>query len=136
VAAPGKGRIDHFAALLATVDLDERIVLVRERFYRLLAQPEPRRTTSIAELTKAVGELGYDEGRKAYETIVKLFVELPQEQQSVGLRAIIAGHRSIEDEDARLDADRAVDQAIGDALGGPQRVSVRDFMEAEGWERP
>ncbi|HEX2048284.1 MAG TPA: tetratricopeptide repeat protein [Acidimicrobiales bacterium] len=134
--APGKSRTDHFAALLTVVDVDERTVLVRERVFRLLALPEPRRTSSIAELTKSVGELGYDEGRKAYETIVKLFVELPQDQQSVGLRAIIAGHRSIDDEDVRLDADRAVDQAIGDALGGPQRVSVRDFMEGEGWERP
>ncbi len=133
---PGKSRIDHYATLLATVDVDERTVLVRERVYRLLAQPEPRRTTSLAELAKAVGELGFDDGRKAYETILKLFVELPQDEQRVGLRAIIAGHRSIEDEDARYEADRAVDQAIGDALGGPQRVSVRDFMEGEGWERP
>lgn len=134
--APGKSRTDHFAALLATVDADERIGLVRERIYRLLALPEPRRTTSLAELAKATGELGFDDGRRAYETILKMVVELPQDQQRVGLRAIIAGHRSIEDEDARYEADRAVDQAIGDALGGPQRVSVRDFMEGEGWERP
>ncbi len=135
-AAPGRTRTDHFAALLAVAPLDERIVLVRERMFRLLALPEPRRTQSIAELAKAVGELDYDEGRKVYETILKLVVELPQDDQRVGLRAIIAGHRNIDDEDARLDADRAVDQAIGDALGGPQRVSVRDFMESEGWERP
>ena len=54
----------------------------------------------------------------------------------MSLRAIIKGHRSIEDEESRIDADRALDQAIGDALGGPQRVAVRDFLESEGWERP
>jgi tetratricopeptide (TPR) repeat protein len=129
-------RIDHFAALLAVAPLEERTVLVRERMFRLLAQPEPRRTTSVAEVARAVGLLGFDDGRKVYESIMKLVIELPQETQSVSLRAIIAGHGSIEDAEQREDADRALDQAIGDALGGPQRVAVRDFLEGEGWERP
>jgi tetratricopeptide (TPR) repeat protein len=129
-------RIDHFAALLAVAPLEERTVLVRERMFRLLAQPEPRRTTAVAEVARAVGLLGFDEGRKVYESIMKLVIELPQETQSVSLRAIIAGHASIEDPEQREDADRALDQAIGDALGGPQRVAVRDFLEGEGWERP
>jgi tetratricopeptide (TPR) repeat protein len=131
-----KSRPDHFAALLAVVGLEERTVLVRERMFRLLALPEPRRTSSIAELARSVGLLGFEEGRRVYESVVKLVIELPQDTQRLSLRAIIEAHRSIEDEDARLDADRAVDQAIGDALGGPQRVAVRDFMAGEGWERP
>ena len=52
------------------------------------------------------------------------------------MKAILEGHRSIDDEEARVEADRALDQAIADALGGPQRVAVRDFLEGEGWERP
>jgi tetratricopeptide (TPR) repeat protein len=131
-----RSRIDHFAALLAVVNLEERTVLVRERMFRLLANPEPRRTTGVAEVARAVGLLDYDDGRKVYESIMKLVIELPQETQSASLRAIIAGHRSIEDDEKREDADRALDQAIGDALGGPQRVAVRDFLEGEGWERP
>lgn len=131
-----KSRMDHFVALLAVTPLEERTVLVRERMFRLLAEPEPRRTTSVADAARSVGLLGFDEGRKVYESIMKLVIELPQETQSVSLRAIIAGHRSIEDDEQREDADRALDQAIGDALGGPQRVSVRDFLEGEGWERP
>lgn len=131
-----KSRPDHFAALLAVVGLDERMTLVRERMFRLLALPEPRRTTSVAELVRSVGLLGFDEGRKVYEALVKLVIELPQDTQSMSLRAIIAAHASIEDEEVRLDADRALDQAIGDALGGPQRVAVRDYMAGEGWERP
>jgi hypothetical protein len=135
-STPGKTRTDHFAALVAVVNLEERTVLVRERLFRLLALPEPRRTTSIAEVAQAVGLLGFDDGRKVYESIMKLVIELPQDTQSLSMRAILAGHAAIEDEDARLDADRALDQAIGDALGGPQRVAVRDFLEGEGWERP
>lgn len=135
-AGGSKSRIDHWAALLAVASLEERTVLVRERMFRLLAQPEPRRTTTVAEVARAVGLLGFDEGRKVYESIMKLVIELPQETQSVSLRAIIAGHASIEDPEQREDADRALDQAIGDALGGPQRVAVRDFLEGEGWERP
>jgi tetratricopeptide (TPR) repeat protein len=135
-ATEPKSRSDHFAALLAVADLEERTVLLRERMFRLLALPEPRRTTAVAELARSIGLLGFDDGRRVYESVVKLVIELPQDTQSASLRAIIEGHRSIEDEDARTDADRAVDQAIGDALGGPQRVAVRDFLEGEGWERP
>jgi tetratricopeptide (TPR) repeat protein len=135
-AKEATSRIDHYAALLAVVNLEERTVLVRERMFRLLANPEPRRTTAVAEVARAVGLLGYEEGRKVYEAIMKLVIELPQETQSASLRAIIEGHRSIEDAEVREDADRALDQAIGDALGGPQRVAVRDFLEGEGWERP
>jgi tetratricopeptide (TPR) repeat protein len=134
--APGMSRIDHFAALLAVANLEERTVLVRERMFRLLAQPAPRDMTSVAELVRAIGLLGYDEARKVDEVVMKLVIELPQEVQRLALRAIIAANASIEDEDVRLDADRAIDQAIGDALGGPQRVAVRDFMATEGWERP
>jgi tetratricopeptide (TPR) repeat protein len=129
-------RTEHLVALLAVAGLDERTVLVRERLFRLLALPEPRRTATIAELARAIGLLPYDDGRKVYESVMKLVIELPKDTQGVSLKAIIAGHRTIEDEDARIDADRALDQAIGDALGGPQRVAVRDFMEGEGWERP
>jgi tetratricopeptide (TPR) repeat protein len=131
-----KSRIDHWAALLAVAPLEERTVLVRERMFRLLAQPEPRRTTGVAEVARAVGLMGFDESRKVYESIMKLVIELPQETQSVSLRAIMAGHASIEDAEQQEDADRGLDQAIGDALGGPQRVAVRDFLEGEGWIRP
>lgn len=135
-AKEAKTRTEHFAALLAVVNLEERTVLVRERMFRLLADPEPRRTSMVAEVARAVGLLEYEDGRKVYEAIMKLVIELPQETQSTSLRAIMAGHASIEDPERREDADRALDQAIGDALGGPQRVAVRDFLEGEGWERP
>ena len=133
---PGMSRTGHFAALLAVASVEERTMLVRERMFRLLAQPEKVAMGSVADLVQAVGRLGFDDARKIDETLLKLIIELPQDEQRLSLRAIIAAHRGIEDEDQRLDADRAIDQAIGDALGGPQRVAVRDFMAGEGWERP
>lgn len=136
VAAPGMTRVAHFAALLAVAGVEERTVLVRERLFRLLAQTERVAQGSVAELAQAIGRLGFDDARRVYEAVLKLVIELPQDNQRLSLRAIIEGHRAIDDEDGRLDADRAVDQAIGDALGGPQRVAVRDYMDGEGWERP
>ena len=134
--APGMTRTGNFAALLAVTNSEERTLLVRERVFRLLAQPDRVALGSVAELSRAVGLLGYDDARKVYESMMKLIIELPQDSQRLALRAIIEGHRGIEDEEARTDADRAVDQSIGDALGGPQRVAVRDYMSSEGWERP
>jgi len=133
---PDMARVDQFAALLAVASADELAVLVRERMFRLLAEPPPRNMSQVAELCRAIGLLGYDDGRRVYEVIMKLVIELPQEAQRMALKAIIEAHASIPDPEAQEAADRAVDQAIGDALGGPQRVSVRDFLEAEGWERP
>ena len=98
---PGMTRIDHFAALLAGIGLDERVVLVRERVFRLLAQPPPRNMTALAELFRAIGLLSYDDARKIYEAVMKLVIELPQDTQSLSLQALISGHASIEDADAR-----------------------------------
>jgi len=132
----GMSRVSHFAALLAVANIEERTVFVRERMFRLLAQPEKVSIGAVAELAQAIGLLGYDDARKVYESVLKLVIELPQDNQRLSLRAIIEGHRSIPGEEAQLDAERALDQAIGDALGGPQRVAVRDYLGSEGWERP
>lgn len=131
-----KSRTEHFTALLAVADLEERTVVLRERMFRFLALPDPRRTGSIAELVRAIGLMPFEQGRVVYESLMKLVVELPQDTQGLSMKAILEGHRSIDDDEARVEADRALDQAIADALGGPQRVAVRDFLEGEGWERP
>ena len=135
--APGATatRADHFAALCAAVRDDERMGLVNARLFRLMALPEPRRTAALAELSLAVANLGYDGARKVIEAQLKAVMEMPTENHAVVLGAIHEAHRHLEGE-PRDEADRALDQAIGDALGGPQRVYVRDYLLSVGWERP
>jgi tetratricopeptide (TPR) repeat protein len=134
--APGFTRSQHFAALMAVADAEERSVLARERIYRLIAQPQARALGALAEVASAVASLGFDDARRVYETVLKVIVEMPRDDQVLGMQAVFEAHRRIADDEAREEADRALDQAISDALGGPQRVLVRDFLEGLGWERP
>ena len=134
---PGLTRADHFARLLAVVDVDERRRLILERLTRLLALPvENRRRSALTELALASARLAYDEGRAVMDAELSVLIELPPEHLEPGLRARFDANRRLETEEARESADRALDQAIGDALQGPQRISVRDFLYSLGWERP
>ena len=133
--APGATRTEHFAALSASIRDDERMPLVHERLFRLMALPEPRRSAALAELSLAVANLGYEGARKVIEAQLKVMMEMPTDSHSVVLSALNDAHSRLEG-DARDHADRALDQAIGDALGGPQRVHVRDYLVSVGWERP
>jgi tetratricopeptide (TPR) repeat protein len=135
--APGLTRADHFAGLLAVIDVDERRRLVRERLLRLLALPvESRRRSAVTELALASARLPYEEARAVMEAELSVLIELPPEHLEPGLRARFDANRRLETEEARERADRALDQAVGDALQGPQRISVRDYFYSLGWERP
>lgn len=141
--APGLDRAEHFAALLVAIDFDERRALLQERLTALLALPtENRRRSSLIELALASAKLPYDEARAVIEAELSVLIELPSESLEPGLRARFDAHRrlegleGLEGEEARESADRALDQAIGNALQGPQRISVRDFFYSLGWERP
>lgn len=128
-------RADHFAALLAASSPDEGHALLKERLFRFLGSPEPRRTTGIAEMAVAAAKLP-EEGETAaiIEATLLIVMEQDRESQDITLRAIYKANSSLEGEQ-RLVADRALDQAIG-GLGGVQRVFVRDFLYSLGWERP
>ena len=135
--APGLSRADHFAGLLAVVDADERLRLVKERLTALLGLPvENRRRSALTELALASARLPYDEARAVMEAELTVLIELPTEYLEPGLRARFDANRRLPSEEASERADRALDQAIGDALQGPQRISVRDFLYSLGWERP
>ena len=70
------------------------------------------------------------------EAELSVLIELPSDQLETGLRARLDAHRRLADEDVREEADRSFDQAVSDALQGPQRIAVRDFLYSTGWERP
>jgi tetratricopeptide (TPR) repeat protein len=129
---PDLTRADHFVALAASVREDERTALVYDRVGRLLTNPDGR--LRLAELSLAVAKLG-EEGAPIVAVELALLMERPAETQAVGLNAIFDALSQLEGE-ARVEADLALDKAIGEALQGPQRVFVRDFFYSLGWERP
>jgi hypothetical protein len=128
-------RTQHFAALLAGSSEEARMQLLRERLTRLLMLPEPGRQVSLVELATASARLGYEAARDIITDELKILMELPRPDLHTGLLARFEAHRRLPEE-LREDADRGLDQAIGDALGGPQRMFVRDFLYGLGWERP
>ncbi|MDP9388979.1 MAG: tetratricopeptide repeat protein, partial [Actinomycetota bacterium] len=133
--AGGASRAEHFTALLAGTDEDERAALLRERLARLLALPDPGRARALAELATASLRWGRDSAQLIMEAELAFLMEQPTELLEVALRARFAAHQQLPD-DEREEADRALDDAIGAALGAPQRVFVRDFLYSIGWERP
>ena len=134
---PGVSRAEHFAALLAACDAEERRALLHERINGILDLPaENRRRSALTELALASARLDREDARVVMETELSVLIELPPDQLEVGLRARLDAHRRLADEEAREEADRAFDQALSDALQGPQRIAVRDFLYSTGWERP
>jgi tetratricopeptide (TPR) repeat protein len=136
VQFPGMTRMEHFVALLASIKADERGALLRERLHHYFALPEPQRTQFLTELDLAIARLGSEKTRTLMEDELSIVIEMPNERVETGIGARFRAHQAIEDEDARIAADTALDLAIGEALGGPQRVLVRDYLESLGWERP
>jgi len=136
VQFPGLSRTDHFVALLNQVKPDELAALLRERIHHFMALNEPQRSQFLTELDYAMAKLGPGPARKLMEAELNIVIELPNDRLEVALTARFRAHQLIEDEEERLAADTALDQAIGDALGGPQRVLTRDFLSGIGWERP
>jgi tetratricopeptide (TPR) repeat protein len=134
---PGHSRAEHFVALLAVCDAEERRALLHERLNGIFDLPaENRRRSALTELALASARLGSQDGRVVMEAELSVLIELPTDQLETGLRARLGAHRRLADEAAREEADGTFDQAISDALQGPQRVAVRDFLYSTGWERP
>jgi tetratricopeptide (TPR) repeat protein len=132
---PGMTRATHFAALLAGVKPEEQRRLLRERFTGVLALPDPRRRAILTELALATAQLEEDRTHAVIEAELAALMELPPEGLDAALRARVDAHRKLGG-DIQERADRALDAAIGAALGGPQRIYVRDFLYSLGWERP
>jgi tetratricopeptide (TPR) repeat protein len=132
---PGMGRADHFAALVGGSRREDRTGLMRERLLRLLALPDPSRRPAIAELALASARLGHDRARAVIEAELDALMELPNEHLEIALRARLDAHARLPEAEQE-NADRALDAAIGEALQGPQRIYVRDFLYSLDWERP
>ncbi len=130
----GQARAESFVTLLSMCSPGERRTLLRERLLRFLALPDRSRHAALAEL--AAASVGTDDHGLAIITDeLTVLTELPTENLEAALLARLAAN-GLHSGASREAADRALDQAVGDALDGPQRVFVRDFLANQGFERP
>lgn len=128
-------RCEHFARMLAESPQDEVMGLLRERLQELTGLPEPQRTERLAELDLAL--VGVDDGALERLTAAWLDVlmELPQPGFAAGLKARMVALDHL-DQKARARAARVMDALISDRLLAPQRIRVRDTLNALGYTRP
>lgn len=133
---PGMSRGQHFAAVLGSLRDEDRRKMLRERSLHFMALPEPRRTQALAELNRDIASQPEDRAKLIIADHLLVIVELPADAQRIALNALWEGHKAIADPETRAAGDRALDWAVGDALQGPQRILVRDFLSDLGWERP
>lgn len=132
---PGWTPLDHYVALLEDVGEEERLELLRDRVWRFTALPESRRHEAFSALAGAVLRRVPDIAREVLAAELTILMELPNEALESLLRAQMEVMGSLAPEE-RERADRVLDGAVGDALGGPQRVFVRDFLYSLGFVRP
>jgi len=132
--APTPGRAHHFTSMVAAAAPEDRLPLMRDRLLRYLALPGPPRHKALVELALAEYWLGPERARILIEAELGVLVDLPNEFLKVSLEARIEALRQLGD--AAEEAGRALDDAVGAQLGLPQRLFVRDFLYAQGWERP
>ena len=132
-ADPPTGRMGHVARLLAGTDEMEREQLLRDRLLRAASLPPTGMGADLDALVGSLAGLGLDDYRSVLRSLIGVLMELPDrllEAACETLCRIHAGHESTGVLDETLDG------VITDRLFGPQRVRVRDLLEANGWVRP
>jgi len=125
----------NFTALVSAVPAAERILLLRGRLGRLLLLPPQSRDAALFDLAAASSLLPPDQALGYITAEIIVLMELPNEGLEAALTVRMAAHGRLEP-DEKLEADRALDQSVGDALGLSQRMLVRDHLASLGFERP
>jgi len=130
---PSAGRLIHVARLLAATDETEREQLLRDRLLRAASLPPMGMRTALEALIGSVAALDLDDYREVLRTLVGVLMELPEQLLEAACDVLCRVHR---DHDSTAVLDVTLDAVISDRLFGPQRVRVRDLLEANGWVRP
>ena len=130
---PSAHRLSHVAGLLATTTEEEREQLLRDRLLRAASLPTTGMKADLEALIGSVAGLCLDDYRRVLRTTIGVLMELPDQLLEVACEVLCRIHR---DHDSTEAADETLDMVIRDRLFGPQRVKVRDLLEANGWVRP
>ena len=130
--AAGESRLRRFVLLTDGVEEAERVSLLRERLARTAAHPELRRRRDCDALAIAAVGAGPAAYERLLRAMVPVLMELPEPLLESMCGALCEAHAGGRAEE--LDA--ILDRVIHDLLFGPQRVRMRDLLEASGWVRP
>lgn len=130
---PDATRADHFVALLAGVDESTRTSLLRDRLVPLSRQPAERIRRDLHGLMGALAASQEDQYDHVVRSMLPVLMELPENMLSAACAALCAAHQATE---TAATYDALLDGVVHDLLHGPQRVRVRDLLEAQGWIRP
>ena len=130
---PSASRLSHVAGLLAGTTSTEREHLLRDRLLRAASLPPTGARTDLEALIGSVATLPPDSYREVLRDMIGVLMELPDQLLEVACDVLCRVHRA---HDSAAVLDETLDNVINDRLFGPQRVRVRDLLEASGWVRP
>ncbi len=130
---PSADRLSHVARLLADTDEAEREQLLRDRLLRAASLPPTGMRADLDALIGSLAGLPLDGYRKVLRTLLGVLMELPDQLLETACDVICLVHS--EHASAAV-LNETLDAVINDRLFGPQRVRVRDLLEAKGWVRP
>lgn len=129
-------RTEHFVGLIADIDEQERLGLLRRRLLDLLMLPEKQRDEQLAEQEVAVLGLDHDRALRVTATWLDVLMELPDDLLLAALEARMTAHTYLSTDEQREAAGELMEYAISNELLAPQRIRVRDTLESMGYERP
>ncbi|MCY4174814.1 MAG: hypothetical protein OXD37_00565 [Acidimicrobiaceae bacterium] len=132
-ARPGADRNDHIARLLADIPETERDNLLRDRLLRAASLPATGQKTDLGSLISSLASLDADDYRQVLRSLIGVLMELPDRLLETACATICGVHAG---SCSPQILDEMLDTVITERLFGPQRVRVRDLLEAEGWVRP
>ena len=130
---PTMGRSSHVARLLAATTEAERDQLLRDRLLRAASLPPTGMRADLDSLIGSLADLDLDGYRRVLRSLIGGLMELPDRLLEAACETVCrihAEHHSTEVLNETLDS------VITERLFGPQRVRVRDLLEANGWVRP
>lgn len=125
--------LDHVARLLAVTTEAERELLLRDRLLRAASMRPLGMAADLGALVDLLVDLKVDEYRRVLSSLIGVLMELPDQLLAAACEAICRAHDA---HDSTKALNEALDGLINERLFGPQRVRVRDLLEANGWERP